>query len=1578
MSFTPDPSPAPATPRPKVPLKSSNRSITSITPIGTEPHTPAPENRCSIGSGNRRSIEDVRQASFHLAARIEKLQMDHFPMRGQSPNLDALHDVYVEGLRTFIKQAAAKVRDAQADMLPYITGPVDIPLESMPSDQPADKPAPSQLPLMKSSTSKPINVAMAGQSFPTFMNVLPAHKDWSSIHKMGLAVLLLHLGQWGQNVPRQLTPTKQTSAGLIEVIDVDDECGVETSLESESTPSNPQHGQHLAKSSSTSAVTHHNPPLKRPRLDTLPIRPSSLCGSLTRCPKAAHNKDGNVPLPPGAAPTTTVEPDPHNRSNPASYAVKVPGSLDSHVGSADPTPRSKSLVNPPQDTRDGFKDPQEAGSATQSKLTEPPAYSHPGPRSRPCSLDRHATPPPALSSCQTPRSANSHLHQANKITGPPDRGTNLPGGHPAAGLGIEKHGGNDRASPPSTDPVDETRVPPGGTARILQVLVDTVRPTASSGQSLPAHASSTESLRATAASQTPSDNCSNRPEEPLGSGANTRDGDTSGDETAGPHRTSSPTDQPAAKMGPSPPPSPRPDHRSAEGPPDKLVDSATTEASHGSGADGLSRDKTPQTSDEPSAGTSPSPPPSPWLRPQTMQGHPKSLSGSGPGPQSLSTPGPPDKPVDSANVVPVDTIRPTASSTKSLPAYASSAESLSATAASQTPSDNRSRDLTLSPTDQPAAEMGPSPPPSPRPDPRRAEGPPDKPVDSATQVQVDTVRSTESLRATAASQTPSDNCSNRPEEPLGSGANTRDGDTSGDETAGPHRTSSPTDQPAAKMGPSPPPSPRPDHRSAEGPPDKLVDSATTEASQGSGANGLSRDKTPQTSDEPSAGTSPSPPPSPWLRPQTMQGHPKSLSGSGPGHQSPNTPRNEPHDPQRSIFDHSPRFDPEDPHPDTPITTRPSKFGGSLRDDMDGQGSPSPRQGGDNENHADPGAAVHKEGAPQAATDEDDQHSSTEGRGQVGKEATSGGTQLQGHSQPSRKRRPKRKGFSSPPKRRRKTNRGRRQDSDDCSTSTDDSEVTAEDFGILSNPIDVSRIIRPYALSQDANYSKMLTDLAVARPQPGKAIMPMLGNVVKAIRFNRVRETRDQTYEWVLATHLDTWLDDVSQCTTTDMIKIVNACPRLFQLPSPHPFLHDGFIRRQVLCLGINEPLSKTRAGGWAALQQMMCRSTGTTPHHHRDYKTIVGDGVQRLAQAISDSLVHVRPNDGKVPRPRPNDTKQEQETLGLGQVSCWLQDQVNTLYATTAPKKGGSSIEGLSFLYRRAWEMLLGIALVYDETDTSQRVQMKKDGRIKGPVELRRTAVKGNRTTKAKAQLWHERRLKAYSSLTLFLTFGVAGWFHCHTDRRRFNIRDVVSLFTLTNEMALNKVAINSPLHQGTTEGTTPLKLISTPWARLNNYLLNLLLETNVGEPILNWYDASTIWDAELTCDRMAPLIIKDFVSEVIVQGPSLSSTGGDAPPFHLFPSLQKEWKGRASRMLIDPKDQQLMLHCDLESSRVVRPLGGVYLPDPASSNEEDEGDPADVTGDEDENGQEGDGNNGGEEDPTEEEAGSGSGDDDD
>jgi hypothetical protein len=52
---------------------------------------------------------------------------------------------------------------------------------------------------------------------------------------------------------------------------------------------------------------------------------------------------------------------------------------------------------------------------------------------------------------------------------------------------------------------------------------------------------------------------------------------------------------------------------------------------------------------------------------------------------------------------------------------------------------------------------------------------------------------------------------------------------------------------------------------------------------------------------------------------------------------------------------------------------------------------------------------------------------------------------------------------------------------------------------------------------------------------------MLGNVIKAINFNRARETRHRTYEWVLATHLDTWLDDVSQCTTTDMIKIINAC-----------------------------------------------------------------------------------------------------------------------------------------------------------------------------------------------------------------------------------------------------------------------------------------------------------------------------------------------------------------------------------------------------------------------------------------------------
>ncbi|KAA1077005.1 Golgi to ER traffic- protein [Puccinia graminis f. sp. tritici] len=499
-------------------------------------------------------------------------------------------------------------------------------------------------------------------------------------------------------------------------------------------------------------------------------------------------------------------------------------------------------------------------------------------------------------------------------------------------------------------------------------------------------------------------------------------------------------------------------------------------------------------------------------------------------------------------------------------------------------------------------------------------------------------------------------------------------------------------------------------------------------------------------------------------------------------------------------------------------------------------------------------------------------------------------------------------------------------SDGQRSESGEGEITYEkDFGMLKKPIDMTFLPNRGSRNQQMYYD-MYKGLTCARPEPGQFIKPLLSNIIGCILHNQHLAPEEPVF---LGNNCDTWKDDLSAFFDDGLPQIVNCCPRLFQLPSPHPFLNKKNVRLEVLTHGMYEMLPDRRGGGWAALHQMMCRNTSRVPHNSGDFQGTVKAGVKRLQQALRDCVTHIKPNDGQCPLPSINDTQEEQERRGLGAATVWLYDQVTTVGVpvdlSACPRR---SSEGLNFIYKRAWEMLLAVALIYYGADTAERQKdgqkgrPGEDGRIQGPPELRRAIINGKGTPKAKADAWHEARLKSYSSLALFLTFGVAGWFHCHTDRRKFNIRDVFSLYTLANEMAHAKVSINSILYHGFSTNSAPAP-IPSPWQLLNNHLIRLLTDANVGQPQLDWYDAVIIWEEGLTHDRLAPLMMKDFLSEVLVGGPSLSTTATDAPDVEGYRGLEDEWGLRAKRMLLGAEDHQLMLLQRLEANGVITTESG-------------------------------------------------------
>ncbi|KAA1103674.1 Golgi to ER traffic- protein [Puccinia graminis f. sp. tritici] len=378
-----------------------------------------------------------------------------------------------------------------------------------------------------------------------------------------------------------------------------------------------------------------------------------------------------------------------------------------------------------------------------------------------------------------------------------------------------------------------------------------------------------------------------------------------------------------------------------------------------------------------------------------------------------------------------------------------------------------------------------------------------------------------------------------------------------------------------------------------------------------------------------------------------------------------------------------------------------------------------------------------------------------------------------------------------------------------------------------------------------------------------------------------------------------------------LARILASCPRLLQLPYPHPFLNPSLVKMDYLTKPIDQNLGQSRSGSWATLNQMMCRSTETGPMNKYNFQKILSSGLIRLQKTIKDSLQHIDPYDNNCGNLNEKYTKQERETKGLGFAEDWLITKVRFLQLNEDPRKSQATptqSDGLGFIIKRVWEMLLAISLIYDGRDTCVRMlQLMKSGKqmseiknLDGDAGVRKTSFKGNATVEFTPDDWYTFRLKAYSSLTVFLLFGVAGWFHCQNDRRRFNIRDLYSMYALVHQMSLKKATITSKITRSL--NNVDSESINPGWERMNQHIVNLLVKSGVGERTLDWFSGLEMWKKQLNPSVLAPLIIKDFFSEVLDPGLTLSSTGSEAPQNIDHQKVLENWQARIPEIFCPPQ----------------------------------------------------------------------------
>ncbi|KAA1069908.1 Golgi to ER traffic- protein [Puccinia graminis f. sp. tritici] len=535
------------------------------------------------------------------------------------------------------------------------------------------------------------------------------------------------------------------------------------------------------------------------------------------------------------------------------------------------------------------------------------------------------------------------------------------------------------------------------------------------------------------------------------------------------------------------------------------------------------------------------------------------------------------------------------------------------------------------------------------------------------------------------------------------------------------------------------------------------------------------------------------------------------------------------------------------------------------------------------------------------------------------------------------------------------------------SESQDVSVNQSNFDFLGEPINLTLLLKPDSLWRAAAHVNILHSIRDKKGDAPTFMMPMLQEVMPSIVHTQVHRatslqclrpsqtTTPQTRD-VLDTSTELW-SELSEHLSG---------PRLFQLPWPHPFFNREHVQMDVLIHGIDELIGKDRAGGWTALQSMMCRSSEKGHQNTFDFKQPLKEATQRIHQLVMDSTTYLQPDDGDLPQASHEDTRQEIECKGLGRVGVWLSDQVAKYEPKNNPDQHHKAHrDGMDFLMKRCWEMLHGGSIMHESYDTFTR---KRHGhQAPRKVEQRASASKQGKDASAPKNTKHDlhaKRLKSCSSLVLFLNFGVAGWFHCHMNRQRFNFQDLTSLMMLAQEMSLNGLSIRSPLIKtnGSTRKTTH-EAIHRPWERLNDYLIRLLIEIGLGNPRIDWWTSAPICKARLQPDVLAPLVIKDFFEEILKPGDTLSSTGGPAPTPKYDESYLKTWQSRVKNLFLTPQKYAKLQRDRFSNMGVMSPRRGEDEEDTETDDSDDRGedeldelDGKSLSGDDDEEGSEEDG----------------------
>ncbi|PLW39911.1 hypothetical protein PCANC_14249 [Puccinia coronata f. sp. avenae] len=350
----------------------------------------------------------------------------------------------------------------------------------------------------------------------------------------------------------------------------------------------------------------------------------------------------------------------------------------------------------------------------------------------------------------------------------------------------------------------------------------------------------------------------------------------------------------------------------------------------------------------------------------------------------------------------------------------------------------------------------------------------------------------------------------------------------------------------------------------------------------------------------------------------------------------------------------------------------------------------------------------------------------------------------------------------------------------------------------------------------------------------------------------------------------------------DFGNMLKTAPRLTQVSHPDMFWNQDNINFEP----IHEAslICHTAVGmsqSWVALLLGLSRTNSNLAYVPTgSHSLLLKYGLSRINQALIDSIgqasLSVQPK--QLPSHAPSELKFCRDAAEF------LSFRINGL----GPAVGGqgqrkeTSTEGLHFLMKKIHQLLLALSLCYEAAWVARREKEIVERNSDLPADqltllktnLSKTNVYSSGTSGMKSGRWTVMKKEAFSSLVVFLLYGVAGWWTMFTNYRKMNYSDIYGMMTIA-KMKAKAMLETEP---GTDlESSHPL--LSGAWSYLNSYIIQLILNTNYNSPSPDWENCLKTWTDDLSTTHVSRLLVADVFSELRTPGTSMTPSGTPAPP---------------------------------------------------------------------------------------------------